>query len=887
MSKSSLVIVESPTKAKTIRKFLPKEFKVEASMGHIRDLPQTAADIPASLKKEEWAKLGVDVDNNFEPLYIVPKDKKKIVADLKKKIADADILYLATDEDREGESISWHLLQLLKPKIPVKRMVFHEITKSAITEALNKTRQVDEKLVRAQEARRILDRLVGYTVSPLLWKKIAYGLSAGRVQSSGLRLLVDRERERMVFKSAEYWDVDAELAQKGETFKARLIEWSGKRLATGKDFEDLTGKLRDTKLQWFKESDAKNAVKTLKSGKWKVLSVEEKPFTSKPSVPFITSTLQQEANRKLGLSSREAMRTAQRLYEEGFITYMRTDSPSLSKQATKAARDCVEDLFGKEYLSAEVRYFASKSKGAQEAHEAIRPAGSEFVHPKNSGLSGKELALYNLIWMRTVASQMAEAKKLSVIARIESGEGLFQASGTTIIFAGFLRAYVESSDDPEAALEDKEVVLPAMKKGDELNLVELDPLSHATLPPARFTEASLIKILEKEGVGRPSTYASIIDTIVNRGYVRKNGNALVPTFTGMAVVQFLEKHFSELVDLGFTSQMEESLDEIAEGNLEWIPYLKKFYLGATGLRSQVEKKEKSIDPTESRSIDIKNLEGVEVRIGRFGPYVVKEGSSKNEESVNASIPESYAPADLTPADVEQIIKISAEGPKPIGVDPETKLNIYCLLGRFGPYVQLGEVTDDMPKPKRSSVPKGMNPAEITLDQALHLLALPRDLGVHPTSKKPIVANRGRFGPYVMHDGDFRSLKKDDDVYTVTLARALEILAEEKQGRRGAKVLKEFDLPGKKVQKVQLLEGKYGPYLKLGKKNFSVPKEIDAATLELPKVIEIVGIEEKATKAVPKTAGGKPMKPSPGTKNVVRKGGAKKSIAKKAAAGRKG
>ncbi len=858
-------------------------------MGHVRDLPQTAADIPASLKKEEWTKLGVDVDNEFEPLYIIPKDKRKIVADLKKKMQDADVLYLATDEDREGESISWHLMQILKPKIPVKRMVFHEITKSAITEALNNTRKIDEKLVRAQEARRILDRLVGYTVSPLLWKKIAYGLSAGRVQSSGLRLIADRERERMVFKTAEYWDVDAELAQKGETFKARLIEWGGKRLATGKDFEDLTGKLKDTKLQWFKESDAKDATKKLKSTAWTVTSVEDKPFTSRPSVPFITSTLQQEANRKLGLSSREAMRTAQRLYEEGFITYMRTDSPTLSKQATAAARSCVEELYGKDYLSAEVRTFASKSKGAQEAHEAIRPAGAEFVHPKSSGLSGKELALYNLIWMRTVASQMAEAKKLSVIAKIESGDGTFQASGTTILFAGFLRAYVESSDDPEAALEDKEVVLPKMKKGDTLNLINLFPLSHSTLPPARFTEASIIKVLEKEGVGRPSTYASIIDTIVNRGYVRKVGNALVPTFTGMAVVQFLEKHFSELVDMGFTSQMEESLDDIAEGTLDWIPYLKKFYLGATGLRSQVEKKEKSVDATESRAIDIKNLKGIEVRIGRFGPYVVKEATGEGEESINASIPESYAPADLTPEDVEQIIRIQAEGPKPIGLDPETKKNIFCLLGRFGPYVQLGEVTEEEPKPKRASVPKGMNPSEITLDQAIHLLILPRDLGVHPETKKPILANRGRFGPYVMHDGDFRSLKKDDDVYTVSLDRALEILKEEKQGRRGAKVLKEFEIPGKKAQKVTLFEGKYGPYLKHGKKNFSVPKDIDANTIEQDKVFEIVGIAIKGKKATKVEATGDEhiilgkaptRKPSPGTKNVIRKKGAKSKVAVK-------
>ncbi len=850
-TQNALVIVESPTKAKTIRKFLPKNYVVEASMGHIRDLPQSATDIPQKLKQEEWTKIGVNVEQDFEPLYVVPKGKSKIIADLKKKIQNADILYLATDEDREGESISWHLLEVLKPKIPVKRMVFHEITKSAIQHALEDTRDVDMRLVRAQETRRILDRLVGYTVSPLIWKKIAYGLSAGRVQSAGLRLIVNRERERIRFKSATYWDLEAELNKAGAgggDFTAKSISWNGKRIATTKDFDETTGKLiinekgAEKDVLILDEKGAQKLVETLKSGQFKVNSVEEKQFTQKPSIPFITSTLQQESNRKLGMSARDTMRTAQSLYEQGFITYMRTDSPNLSQEAITGARRAVEELFGKDYLSESPRQFTSKNKGAQEAHEAIRPAGAEFQHPKETGLSGRDLSLYELIWMRTVASQMAEAQKLSLSIRIEGKSGnesvIFGASGSRILFPGFLRAYVEGSDDPEAALEDREVILPEMKQGDSVTLTGMNSLTHTTKPPARFTEASIVQQLEKEGIGRPSTYASIIDTILNRGYVRKLGNALVPTYTGIAVIQLLENYFENLVDYKFTSSMEQSLDEIAEGRLEYLPYLKGFYSGKDGLAAQVIKQEKKIDPNESRTVKLDQITDVEVKIGRFGAYVIKPGT-KGKDEIHATIPDDIAPGDLTSQQVEDLIIISEKGPQSMGKHPETGQDIYVLSGRFGPYVQLGEVTEEKPKPKRASLAKGMDPKTITLDDAVTLLLLPREVGIHPVKDKPIIANVGRFGPYVMCDGDFRSLKKEDSPYTVTFERAMQLLNEEKKSRRGAQVLREV---GKHEEAtIEVMDGKFGVYLKWGDVNATVPKDVDQEKLTLEQAIELLKV----------------------------------------------
>jgi DNA topoisomerase-1 len=844
---TALVIVESPTKAKTIRKFLPKEFVVEASMGHVRDLPQSAADIPKKYKEFEWSKIGVNVEEGFQPLYVVPKGKTKIINELKRKLKNAHTLYLATDEDREGESISFHLLELLKPKVPVKRMVFHEITKSAIQNALEDVREVDERLVRAQEARRILDRLVGYTLSPLIWKKIAYGLSAGRVQSAGLRLICDREMERIRFVKAEYWDLAAKLDKGGKEFDSKILSLDEVRIAGSKDFDEHTGQLKpDKKVKHLLGPDAQALAKELQNEEWKVTSVEEKQSTSRPSPPFITSTLQQESNRKLGLSSRDTMRIAQRLYEEGLITYMRTDSPNLSKQAIDGAREAIEGLYGKDYLSPEPRQYKSKGK-AQEAHEAIRPAGQEFKHPKETGLSGKELALYELIWKRTVATQMADAKKNSVSVRIQAGKATFSASGTRIVFPGFLRAYVEGKDDPDAALEDREVLLPELKKGAVVKAKEVNALPHETKPPARFTEASIVQTLEKEGVGRPSTYASIISTILDRGYVRKVGNALVPTFTGMAVIQLLAKNFEELVDLGFTSKMEEALDNIAEGDLETVPYLSKFYSGKTGLLAKVEAKEKKIKADESRQIILPEIakNDVELRIGRYGAYLVRPKSKKKDE-VHCSIPEDVAPADLTSEMVEELLEASERGPEPIGTHPDTGENIYVLTGRYGPYVQQGEVTEENPKPRRSSVTKEFNWRDLSLDDALLLLSLPREVGKHPETGKEILANRGRFGPYVVHDGDFRSLKKEDDVYTVSLERALELLAQEKKGRRGAKLVKELGNHPKDEKPVGIYDGKYGMYVKHKSTNATLPKEADPEKYTLDEAVKLLD-ERRAQK----------------------------------------
>ncbi len=777
----TLVVVESPTKAKTIRKFLPPEYVVEASMGHVRDLPDSAADIPEKYKGQEWARLGVNVEEDFAPLYVTPKGKGKTINDLKAKLKGADALYLATDEDREGESIAWHLVKSLNPKVPVRRMVFHEITKPAIMRALEETRELDSKLVSAQETRRVLDRLFGYTLSPLLWKKIGAGLSAGRVQSAALKLLVDRERERAKFQKAVYWDLLAKLF-KDSNFDARLQSVGGVRIATGKDFDENTGSLSENKkdIRVLNEKDAADLRERLLKASWIVKSVTEKATTARPSIPFITSTLQQEGNRKLGLSARETMRTAQRLYEEGFITYMRTDSPSLSSEAISGARKQVQELFGEEYLSPAPRQFAAKSKSAQEAHEAIRPAGANFRHPRETGLEGRELAVYNLIWKRTLATQMADARKLSIGVVIAADDAIFTANGTRILFPGFLRVYVEGSDDPEAALEDREVLLPALKEGDIARLDELKCDEHETKPPARFTEASLVQALEKEGIGRPSTYATIIGTIQERGYVRKNGNALIPTFTGFAVIQLLERYFDNLVNLGFTSKMEQSLDNIAAGELESLPYLKKFYLGEEGLQNQVREREAGIDPGESRTVTLPQLEKLEVRVGRYGAYVV----GKDNEEERANLPEDLAPADIRDEGLQELLTNRNEAPEAMGIHPQSGEDIFVLTGRYGPYVQLGEVTEENPKPRRASIPRGVNPASLTVDQAVELLLFPRELGIHPESGKAVAANKGRFGPYVMHDGEFRSLKKEDDLMTVSLSRALELLAIPKPERAG-------------------------------------------------------------------------------------------------------
>lgn len=846
-NKTSLVIVESPTKAKTIRKFLPSNFVVEASMGHLRDLPQSTADIPAALKGEEWTKLGVNVEKGFEPLYIIPKGKKKVVQNLKKLLKDAEIVYLATDEDREGESISWHLIELLQPKVPVKRMVFHEITKKAIQAALQDCRDLDVNLVKAQEARRVLDRIYGYTLSPLLWKKISYGLSAGRVQSSGLRMIAQRERERMLFKKAEYWDLKAELNKDKAVFPAVLSQVEGKKIPAGKDFDEHTGKVKAGKdVCVLTEQQAHALKEKVEKESWKVIKITDKQSTSRPPIPFITSTLQQDGNRKLGMSAKEVMRTAQRLYEEGLITYMRTDSPNLSGQAIQAAREQIQELYGKDYLAATARQFKSKSKGAQEAHEAIRPAGESFQHPRDAKLSGRELAVYRLIWERTLACQMAEAKKSSQSIQIQAGETIFQANGTKILFPGYLRVYVEGKDDPDAALENKEVILPALTEGETVTLKSVLPVYHETKPPPRYSEAALVQNLEKEGIGRPSTYATIIGTIQDRGYVKKEGNALVPSFTGLAVIQLLERHFANLVDYKFTSEMEEALDGIAYEGLDSTAYLKKFYSGKKGLKNRVEENEKTIKPDESRTIDLPHLE-TPVKVGRYGPYVIS--AKEGREEIHASLPEEMAPADVQEVDIQELLEASKDGPKPIGKHPDTGENIYCLTGRYGAYLQLGEKTDEVPKPKRASLPKPLTPKTVSLEQAVQLLRLPRELGEHPEKKKPVMAALGRFGPYVGCDGDFRSLKKEDDVYTVTLERALELLAQPKGVRRGSKAISDLGEHPKKKKKIGLFEGKYGPYLKMGTKNFGLPDELkkDEAKWKKLTLAEAVKIIDETAK----------------------------------------
>lgn len=841
----TLVIVESPTKARTIRGFLPKEFRVEASMGHVRDLPNNASEIPAAHKGEKWANLGVNTAKDFEPLYVVPKDKKKVVKELKDALKGADQLLLATDEDREGESISWHLAQLLDPKVPVKRMVFHEITKEAISQALENPRELDMELVHAQETRRILDRLVGYTLSPLLWKKVAWGLSAGRVQSVSVRLLVERERARRAFRSGTYWDLKASLAHGQIPFDAKLTHLGGERVANGSDFDESTGAIKvGSKVKLLAEAEARALQQAAMAGRWQVAAVEAKPTVRKPVAPFTTSTLQQEANRKLRLSARDTMRTAQALYERGFITYMRTDSVNLSEQAIKAARSCVTERYGQDYLSPAPRQFTTKSRNAQEAHEAIRPAGEAFRTPGETGLEGRDLALYELIWKRTVASQMADARLTMLSIDLEVADGSFRATGKRIDFPGFFRAYVEGSDDPDAALEGQEVLLPALKVGDAPDCRSVEALSHQTQPPARYSEAALVKMLEKEGIGRPSTYASIIGTIIDRGYATLQANALIPSFTAFAVTALLEEHFPDLVDTGFTARMENTLDEISTGKVRWLPYLEDFYKGEEGLEALVQRREGDIDPGHSRTVALEGLPCV-VRIGRFGAYLESRrvGTDGEEELLKATLPQEITPADLDADKAELILRQKSEGPESIGEDPETGEQVYLLFGQYGPYLQLGQASEETPKPKRASLPKGVKPEEMKLEDALGLLRLPRHLGEHPDGGK-VQAGLGRFGPYVVHDKgkgekDYRSIKAEDDVLVIGLTRALELLAQPKRGRGGRTALKDLGTPEGANEAIQLFDGPYGLYVKQGKVNASLPEGTTADTLTLEQAVELL------------------------------------------------
>ena len=852
---SRLVIVESPTKAKTIRSYLPDNYEVEACMGHIRDLPASAKEIPAKYKELSWSRVGVDVENDFSPLYVVPSEKKKVVKALKDKLKQADELILATDEDREGESIGWHLTEVLKPKVPVKRMVFHEITRDAIEHALSETRSINDQLVRAQETRRILDRLVGYTVSPLLWKKISPGLSAGRVQSVAVDILVERERQRLAFKSASYWDLKATLDKDKQLFVATLSQVDGVRVATGKDFDDETGQLKKrAKVVLLSEEEAQQLrTDLLDGGEWVVSELKERTQKRRPPPPFTTSTLQQEANRKLRLSAKQTMRTAQRLYEQGYITYMRTDSVNLSQEAISAARGAVSKRYGSDFLSPKPRQYTTKSKSAQEAHEAIRPAGTAMRTAQEIGLSGDEARVYDMIWKRTIATQMADAILKFLTVRIAVKNAVFDATGKQIVFPGYFRAYVEGSDDPDAALDDQESLLPQLNEGDGVKCSELEPVGHETKPPARYTEASLVQTLEREGVGRPSTYATIISTIQDRGYAIKQGNQLSPTFLAFAVIRLMELHFPDLVDTQFTARMEEQLDEIARGESQWLPYLRDFYSGDEGLEERVNEKTTSIDPRDIYALDLEELQA-RVRVGRYGPYVERENGGG--EVVRVSLPKELPPGDLTAAEIDEFLRQKNEGPKPIGMHPEENLPVFVMQGPYGHYVQLGEQEEGGPKPKRTSIPRNMDPQAVTFDQALGLLNLPRLLGEDPETGKNIYAAIGRYGPYVRRDKTYKSIPKTDDVLMVDLARALELLATAKAS--GTSVIRELgEHPDGGT--ITLNSGRYGPYVKYKRTNASLPKNVEESSITLEKAIEMIDAKRKTKGKTKKKSSSKSSK----------------------------
>lgn len=833
-----LVIVESPAKAKTISKILGKDFVVESSIGHVRDLPQKATDIPAKYKKEKWSRLGVNIEKDFEPLYVVSSDKKKQIKKLKDLMAKADELYLATDEDREGESISWHLLDILKPKIPVKRLAFHEITKDAVESALKNPRDIDEDLVHAQEARRILDRLYGYEVSPILWRKVAPKLSAGRVQSAALRLIVERERERIKFKESKYFSVEADM-HKDEQFLAVLKDVEETPVAVSKDFDPHTGELKKTKKgKVFLQDEAgwKETIELMKKEDYKVVSVEEKPMNQYPAPPFITSTLQQEANRKLGFSSKQTMQLAQKLYENGYITYMRTDSINLSKEALSAARSLVKLKYGENYVSEKPRVYKSKVKNAQEAHEAIRPAGKSFQDPATVAkkVVAEQARLYDLIYRRTLASQMAEAKLLSTVVVMQGGAYSLQANGKVVEFDGFRKVYEEGVVKKNT----EDVVLPKLAVGDDVDLKKLRLNDHSTKPPARFNEASLVKELEGKGIGRPSTYASIIDTILRRNYVHKVGKALVPTFMAFGVIQLLEKHFSHLVDMKFTAEMEEFLDEISRGERGRVEYLKEFYFGGKEYEGLVDMLEQDIDAKEICTIPIEKLDesGVVLRVGRYGPYLEKG-------EVKASVPEDFKPDELGVEKAEELLEAGEHQDESMGSDPASGLPVYLKVGRYGPYVQLGETEDKERKMK--SIPKGVDPNDVDFEKALFLLSLPLDLG------EGVTFDIGRFGPY-LRGPEKTATVSVDQVWGMNLELGKEILATGGKASRGAakKVLKEFE-----GSDIKVLTGRYGPYVNLGKVNAAIPKDKDPESLTLADceaLIEAKGGKTKTkAKAKPK------------------------------------
>jgi DNA topoisomerase-1 len=911
-----LVIVESPSKAKTIAGYLGPDYFVEASFGHVRDLPRNAADVPAKYKGEAWARLGVDVDNGFHALYVVSQDRKAQIAKLTKLSKEVDEIFLATDEDREGEAIAWHLVETIKPKVPIKRMVFHEITKSAIQAAVLNPREIDRDLVDAQEARRILDRLYGYEVSPVLWKKVMPRLSAGRVQSVATRIVVERERQRMAFRTAEYWDINALLAVQNaadgpKSFSATLIALDGDRIATGRDFEPTTGKVKPGAGVVHLDGDgARGLAARLEDRPFTVTRVEEKPYRRKPYAPFITSTLQQEAARKMRFSSSQTMRTAQRLYENGYITYMRTDSVNLSETAITAARRQIAELYGANNVPPQPRRYTGKVKNAQEAHEAIRPAGDNFRTPGEVAkeLSTDEFKLYELIWRRTIASQMTDAVGNSVSVRIRAistaGEEVdFGASGKTITDPGFLRAYVESSDDENAEAEDAERRLPNLVKDQPLTAEELAAVGHHTAPPSRYTEASLVKALEELGIGRPSTYESIMRTIQDRGYVEKRGQALVPSFIAFAVIGLLEQHYPRLVDYNFTAAMENQLDEIAGGDHAALDFLTSFYFGsqlgaddsiakAGGLKKMVTENLSEIDARSVNSIFLFADDAgrnVVVRVGRYGPYLQRglPSAATSEDATDedrVSIPEGVAPDELTPEKVDELF-LGGGGERSLGDDPATGEAVQLKSGRFGPYVQSGE--------RKSSLLKTQTPDTVTLEQALRLLTLPRVLGKDPEGAEIVAAN-GRYGPYVKRGDDFRSLESEDRLFTVELDEALALLSVPKarQRRAAAPPLREMGPDPITEKPMVIKDGRFGPYVTDGEFNASLRRGQTPEELTVEQASEMLA-EKRAKgpaprkKAAAKKAPAKAASGAPAKKTAAKKATpAKKTAAKKATPAKK-
>ena len=912
----SLVIVESPAKARTISKFLGDDFVVEASYGHVRDLPRGAGDVPEEYKGLPWARNGVDPENDFKTLYIVPSDKKEQIRKLKSLLKNADELFLATDEDREGEAISWHLLEVLAPRVPVKRMVFHEITESAIQRAVNEWRELDMPLVDAQETRRILDRLYGYEVSPVLWRKIGPNLSAGRVQSVATRIVVERERARMLFRSAGWWDIEGRFVQQRDAenrvFGASLVALDGDRLVTGRDFNSDGTPATTAGVVRLEEVDARSLTERMAGASLTVRSVEEKPYTSRPQAPFMTSTLQQEAGRKLRFDARRTMQVAQRLYENGYITYMRTDSTTLSETALTAARDQARSLYGAEYVPDKPRIYAKKVKNAQEAHEAIRPAGERFRTPDQVAreLGPDELRVYDLIWKRTVASQMADARGQTVQVRFggttaAGGDGRwggahdaeFATSGKVITFPGFLRAYVQGADDPDAELEDQERPLPPLATGDTIVVRELEPKSHATSPPARYTEATLVKALEDLGVGRPSTYASTIGTIQDRGYVWKKGTALVPSWIAFAVVTLLERHFPALVDYAFTARLEDDLDEIANKTQERVPWLRDFYFGEPagadgaaalpGLKALVTDRLDEIDARDVNSIPIgPDSDGVDivVRVGRYGPYL-QRGDDR------ASLPEDLAPDELTPERAVELLA-APQGPRELGTDPATGLAVTVRSGRFGAYVQLGDIEEGSKiKPPRSSLFKSMTPETVTFEEALQLLSLPRVVGVDPADGLEITAQNGKYGPYIKKGTDSRSIADEAQLLTLTLDDALAILAQPKRGRGQGVAkppLKELGPDPVSGRPMVVKDGRFGPYVTDGETNASLQARAGDTVEEITpeRGAELLRVRREAGPAKKRGAKKTAAKKTAAKKAPAKKAGAAKSTGAKKATGAK-